>query len=74
MFVLLVWTIAPEAGNFIDETNVSLVGTVNLSNLFGGYKEAPRTFEVEGFAGLGWLHNYIQNIVPGVNTREKCCD
>ena len=62
---------APEAGNFIDETNVSLVGTVNLSNLFGGYKEAPRTFEVEGFAGLGWAHNYIQNIIPGVNTREN---
>ena len=60
-----------EYGNFIDETNVSLVGTVNLSNLFGGYKEAPRTFEVEGFAGLGWMHDYIQNIIPGVNTREN---
>ena len=46
--------------NFVDQTNVSLVGTVNLSNLFGGYKEAPRFFEVEGFAGLGWLHTYVQ--------------
>ena len=46
--------------NFVDQTNVSLVGTVNLSNLFGGYKEAPRFFEVEGFAGLGWLHIYPQ--------------
>ena len=51
---------APEGGNFIDQTNVSLIGTVNLSNLFGGYKEAPRFFEVEGFAGLGWMHTYIQ--------------
>ena len=51
---------ADNAGNFIDQTNVSLVGTVNLSNLFGGYKEAPRFFEVEGFAGLGWVHSYPQ--------------
>ncbi len=49
-----------EFGNFIDQTNVSLVGTVNLSNLIAGYKGTPRFFEVEGFAGLGWLHNYIQ--------------
>ena len=58
-----------EYGNFIDETNVSLVGTVNLSNLFGGYKEAPRFFEVEGFAGLGWMHRYVQDIAP--NYREN---
>ena len=47
-------------GNFIDQTNVSLVGTVNLSNLILGYKEAPRFFELEGFAGLGWAHIYPQ--------------
>ena len=58
-----------DAGNFIDGTNVSLVGTVNLSNLFGGYKEAPRFFEVEGFAGLGWMHRYVQDIAP--NYREN---
>ena len=56
--------------NFIDETNVSLVGTVNLSNLIAGYKGTPRFFEVEGFAGLGWMHAYVQNIIPNVNTRE----
>jgi len=60
---------ADNAGNFIDQTNVSLVGTVNLSNLFGGYKEAPRFFEVEGFAGLGWMHRYVQDIAP--NYREN---
>ena len=47
-------------GNFVDYTNVSLVGTVNLGNLFLGYKGAPRKFEVEGFAGLGWYHEYPQ--------------
>ena len=33
-------------GNFVDASNVSLVGTVNLSNLFAGYKGTPRFFEV----------------------------
>ena len=47
-------------GNFVDASNVSLVGTVNLSNLFAGYKGTPRFFEVEGFAGLGWAHIYPQ--------------
>ena len=47
-------------GNFVDASNVSLVGTVNLSNLIAGYKGTPRFFEVEGFAGLGWAHIYPQ--------------
>ena len=47
-------------GNFVDASNVSLVGTVNLSNLIAGYKGTPRFFEVEGFAGLGWYHIYPQ--------------
>ena len=51
---------ATEFGNFVDMSNVSLVGTVNLSNLFAGYKGTPRFFEVEGFAGLGWAHIYPQ--------------
>ena len=51
---------ATEFGNFVDMSNVSLVGTVNLSNLIAGYKGTPRFFEVEGFAGLGWAHIYPQ--------------
>ena len=47
-------------GNFVDASNVSLVGPVNLSNLIAGYKGTPRFFEVEGFAGLGWYHEYPQ--------------
>jgi len=58
-----------DAGNFIDRTNVSLVGTVNLSNLIAGYKGTPRFFEVEGFAGIGWFHRYVQDIAP--NYREN---
>ena len=39
-----------------DNTNLSVLGTLNLSNLFGGYAGAPRLFEVETVAGIGWLH------------------
>lgn len=35
--------------------NVGLNGTINLSNLFFGYKGTPRAFEVTTVTGLGWL-------------------
>ena len=41
---------------FVKGTNVGLNGTMNLTNLFKGYKGNPRTFEVKTNAGLGWLH------------------
>lgn len=43
-----------------DNTNVSLLTSVNLSNLCAGYWGTPRLFEIETVAGLGWLH-YAQN-------------
>ena len=44
----------------IDYTNVSILANFNLNNIFGGYKGAPRKFEVEAFAGIGWLHFFYQ--------------
>jgi outer membrane protein OmpA-like peptidoglycan-associated protein len=44
--------------NAIKSTNVSLLGTVNLSNWFGGYPGQPRTFEVVALGGFGWEHLY----------------
>ena len=41
-----------------DATNVSLLGRVNLMNLFAGYKGQPRLFEMEAVGGFGWLHYY----------------
>ena len=38
--------------------NTSLLGTVNLSNWFGGYKGEPRLFEVVALYGLGWGHMF----------------
>ena len=33
-----------------------LLGTTNLTNLFGGYKGEPRLFELTALYGLGWGH------------------
>lgn len=38
--------------------NTSLIGTVNLSNWFAGYKGEPRSFEVIPVYGLGWAHSF----------------
>lgn len=40
---------------FVKLTNVGLNGTINLNNLFAGYKGTPRTFEVTTNTGLGWM-------------------
>ena len=48
----------PKSPNMIDHTLVGMFGTVNLSNLFGGYKGKPRVFEIEGVFGAGWLHAF----------------
>ena len=50
---------------FVKAHNVSLMGTLNFSNWFGGYPGQPRCFEVIGLAGLGWVHMY------GVDTRTN---
>ena len=45
-----------STGTVVCASNVSLLGTVNLTNWFGGYKGEPRCFEVAAFYGLGWGH------------------
>ncbi|WP_420186950.1 OmpA family protein [Bacteroides pyogenes] len=47
-----------ESHTAFDNSNVSLLGRVNLNNLFGSYQGAPRCFEMEAVAGAGWLHFY----------------
>ena len=42
----------------VKATNVSFNSTLNLLNLFCGYRGAPRYFEIGTNVGLGWLHNY----------------
>ena len=43
-------------GTFVRGTDLSMLGTLNLSNWLGGYPGEPRTFEVVALAGLGWQH------------------
>ena len=45
-----------------DASDVSLLGKVNLMNLFGGYQGTPRLFEIEALAGMGWLHYYMNGL------------
>lgn len=42
-----------------DASDVSLLGTMNLMNLFGTYEGIPRFFEIETLTGIGWLHHYM---------------
>ena len=48
-------------GTLVNSMNTSLLGTVNLSNWFGGYKGEPRFFEVTALYGLGWGHTFSNN-------------
>ena len=43
---------------FIEDVNVNLLGTFNLSNLFAGYPGEPRPFEVIALGGFGWEHGF----------------
>ncbi len=45
-----------STGTFVRGINTSLLGTVNLSNWFGGYLGQPRSFEVSALYGFGWGH------------------
>lgn len=63
-----------STGTVVRATNVSLLGTVNLSNLFGGYKGEPRAFEVSALYGLGWAHVFTndktaKNLTSGQRNR-----
>lgn len=52
---------------FVKAVNTNLLANVNLSNLFGGYKGAPRFFEVNALYGFGWLHGFGEADAAGLN-------
>lgn len=63
-----------STGTVVRATNASLLGTVNLSNWFGGYKGESRTFEVSALYGLGWMHVFtndkaVENLTSGQRNR-----
>lgn len=56
---------APDYNSYVfDHSYVGVTGTANLMNLFGGYKGAPRMFEIETVLSAGWLHAYISEWFP----------
>lgn len=50
-----------STGTVVRGVNTQLLGTVNLSNLFSGYKGDPRAFEVTAVYGLGWGHLFTSD-------------
>lgn len=44
--------------NLVKTSYLGLNGLANLNNLFFGYNNTPRTFEVSALVGTGWLHTY----------------
>ena len=48
----------PQSKSVARSMNVGLIGTVNLSNWFAGYKGEPRLFEVVPVYGFGWGHTF----------------
>lgn len=55
-------------GTIVRYVNRSLLGTVNFSNWFGGYKGEPRAFEVIGVYGLGWGHTFNNKNLTNQNS------
>lgn len=47
--------------NAFDELNLGMLGKINLSNLFGGYKGEPRLVEVEALGGIGWGYDFMNS-------------
>lgn len=53
---------------FVKGTNLGVNGTINLNNLFAGYKGTPRMFEVKTNTGLSWMHFWNAGNSLGVKT------
>jgi outer membrane protein OmpA-like peptidoglycan-associated protein len=51
-----------NSSTMVDASDVSLIGRMNLINLFAGYEGMPRPFEIETVTGLGWLHHYMNGV------------
>lgn len=55
-------------GTFVRTLNADALATVNLTNWIGGYKGAPRCFEVVAVGGAGWGHTFNNQGWKNVNT------
>src|SRR5574344_177224 len=64
---------APErnTGTFVRGIDGFLLGTLNFSNWFCGYKGAPRPFEVIGLVGIGLNHIFSNNLEYNANLQKR---
>jgi outer membrane protein OmpA-like peptidoglycan-associated protein len=58
-----------NARTFIDAINVDALGTLNLSNFFGGYLGKPRCVELIALGGFGWTHQFGLSRANGFNSK-----
>ena len=58
-----------NARTFIDAINVDALGTLNLSNFFGGYLGKPRRVELIALGGFGWTHQFGLSRANGINSK-----
>ena len=58
-----------NARTFIDAINVDALGTLNLSNFFGGYLGKPRRVELIALGGFGWTHQFGLSRANGFNSK-----
>lgn len=57
-------------GNVFDHTYLGAYGSLNLMNIFGGYKGSPRFFEMAFKAGAGWIHDYIPTTLASRHKKD----
>ena len=53
------WDSYYHSSTMIDNSYVGAYGSINLFNLFGGYKCDGRFFDIDLVAGAGWGHIYV---------------
>ena len=59
-----------DSKTFVNATMLNLLGTFNLSNLFGGYQGEPRTVELIALGGFGWGHQFGTDYKPNFITSK----
>jgi len=58
-----------KSRTFIDAMNIDALGTLNLSNFFGGFIGQPRRVELIALGGFGWTHQFGLSRANGFNSK-----
>lgn len=60
-----------KTSTFVDVLNLDALGTVNLSNLFGGFNGGARRVELVALGGFGWSHQFggVFSRANGINSK-----